>query len=77
MYEMRDAKRQLRKGFEEAQGGEVIVRGVERGDGVEVGGEDEVGKVGGSVAEFWERRMKEEHESLDGKFWDYHPRRHR
>ncbi|KAH8654130.1 hypothetical protein BGZ60DRAFT_419380 [Tricladium varicosporioides] len=75
MYEMKDAKRQLKGGFEEAQGGEVIARVVEREDEIEVGREDR--EIAGSVAEFWERRMKEEHESLDGKFWDYHPRKHR
>ena len=62
----------------EAPGGELIVRGVERVDGIEAGGEGKVGNTDGdSVSDHWKRRMREEYESLDGKFWDYHQRRHR
>ena len=44
----------------EAPGGELIVRGVERVDGIEAGGEDKVGNTDGdSVSDHWKRRMRE------------------
>ena len=44
----------------EAPGGELIVRGVERVDGIEAGGEGKVGNTDGdSVSDHWKRRMRE------------------
>lgn len=75
-----DARTQLRRGYGEAQGGELIfpreTPGLEDEDEDEAAvAELEDDKL--STEEFWKRKLKENLNESNGSFWELEPRRHR
>jgi hypothetical protein len=73
--DLREAREQLRYGFVEGQGGELSVRR-ETSDNED---EDDYEKIEEQLTteQYWKRRVKEEHNSVQGFFWEHEPRRHR
>ncbi|CZR69720.1 uncharacterized protein PAC_19620 [Phialocephala subalpina] len=76
-----DARKQLRRGYGEAQGGELIFPRIEA-LGLEDEGEDkaavpELEDEELSTEEFWKRKFEENVNEDNRNFWELEPRRHR
>lgn len=72
--DIREAREQLRYGFMERQGGELLARRETLGD--EENHDEEVDEEL-TAEQYWKRRLEEEHKSVRGSFWEHEQRRHR
>jgi hypothetical protein len=72
--DMREAREQLRYGFMERQGGELLDRGetLDNEENLDEEMDEEL-----TAQQYWERRLEGEHKFVQGSYWEYEPRRHR